>query len=152
MNILEALEILSGYLLKYDEKFIFHPEFIEDVRKLLRNELKGQEKKFFQGLVTQLENINSHKRGVYKIDGNEILKNIGRDSYGNLYEFQSIHINSNQFNIRLIIYFDEEVHPYFLAAFYEKDGQHRSKNSYKKQIPIAKYRLGELRQEGIHEC
>ena len=50
MNILEALEILSGYLLKYDEKFIFHPEFIEDVRKLLRNELKGQEKKFFQGL------------------------------------------------------------------------------------------------------
>lgn len=145
MNIKEAFKLLQDYLTKYNsESFILHPAFIEDLKNLLSKDLNGKEDKFFQGLSTQLDNIASHKRLVYKIDSNEILKNTGVDSLGKPYELISIHIASNQYNIRLIIRFKDDNNPIFLVAFNEKQGKKKSKNSYQVQIAIAKERLAEL--------
>ena len=56
----------------------------------------------------------------------------------------SIHISSNQYNIRLLVRFDSNNNPVFLTAFEEKAGKKKSKNSYSKHIPIAKERYEEL--------
>lgn len=141
MNTKDAIQQLISYFKKYGDIFIIHPEFLKELSSLLKKELKGNEKKFFQKFVTQLDNIVNFKRQVYTVDGNEILK-AGNDEHGNPFELYSIHISSNNYNIRFIISFTESSSPVFLTAFYERGGKRKTDYTIPKQI--AKTRIREL--------
>ena len=73
------------------------PKFLEELRTLLKTDLKGKESIFFKILTTQLSNIKNFGSKIYTIDSNEILQ--GADGH-----YYSIHLQKSQFNVRLIVY------------------------------------------------
>ena len=77
--------------------FFIHPKFLEELRTLLKTDLKGKESIFFKILTTQLSNIKNFGSKIYTIDSNEILQ--GADGH-----YYSIHLQKSQFNVRLIVY------------------------------------------------
>lgn len=131
----EALKLLLKYLTSVQNDFVIHPDFIVDMKKLLKNELKGVEIKFFQQMVTQLDNIIHFGKNVHTVANNEILSGIGRDSDGQPWDLYSIHLNSGgSFNIRFIIKFDENTTPYLLHAFYERKGKRKTDYTIPKKV------------------
>lgn len=72
--------------------FSFHPLFIQELRSLLKKDLKGKEARFFKILSTQLNNIKTFGRSIYTVDSNEILH--GADGH-----YYSIHLQQSQFNV-----------------------------------------------------
>ena len=144
MNKNEALKLLLEYLTSVQNDFVIHPDFIEDMKILLKKELKGVEVKFFQQMVTQLENINHFRKKVHTVANNEILSGIGRDSNGQPWELYSIHLTlGGNFNVRFIIKFDESTTPYLLYAFYERKG--KKKTDYTIPVKISQKRYLELK-------
>ena len=99
--------------------FLIHPKFLEELRTLLKTDLKGKESIFFKILTTQLSNIKNFGSKIYTIDSNEILQ--GADGH-----YYSIHLQKSQFNVRLIVYINDENIPYFLCAFNERSGKNRT--------------------------
>lgn len=116
MNKKEALKVLmeelEGYLV---EGFRFHKYFIEEFKVLLAK-ASGHEKEIFILLVKQLNFVAVLGRQVHKSDGNEIIKYQRKTYY-------SLHLCGKNFNIRLLMTFDEKGNPLFLAAFYERAGK-----------------------------
>lgn len=142
MNTKDALQILQEYLSQYNEEFVIHPEFLGEVAKCLKNELKGSEAAFLKQMSTQLNHIQSFKKTVHQIDGNEILSGVGNDPYGQPWELYSIHMSSKKYNMRFLIKFDENTTPYLLCAFYERSK--KQKTDYTAYKPIAKNRFMQL--------
>lgn len=134
-------EIL-GMLTQLFSGFVLHKEFLKEIRNLLSKELKGKENAFFKSLTTQLNNIKTFGRMVYRVDNNEILK--GADGH-----YYSIHIESKQFNIRLLIYIDDNGIPYFLCCFYERAG--KRKTDYTAHTKVMKARLAQLLEGDANE-
>lgn len=143
MNKDEALRLLSEYLSLRQNDFVIHPEFIRKIKGLLKKEIKGSEAKFFQQMITQLDNIKLSGKNVHKIDGNEILSGVGNDALGNPWSLYSIHLSSDRYNVRFIIKFDDQSVPFLLYAFYERTG--KRKTDYTVPIKISKERFLEIR-------
>ena len=143
MNKDEALRLLSEYLSLRQNDFVIHPEFIREIKGLLKKEIKGSEAKFFQQTITQLDNIKLSGKNVHKIDGNEILSCVGNDALGNPWSLYSIHLSSDRYNVRFIIKFDDQSVPFLLYAFYERTG--KRKTDYTVPIKISKERFLEIR-------
>lgn len=143
MNKDEALRLLSEYLSSRQNDFVIHPEFIREIKGLLKKEIKGSEAKFFQQMITQLDNIKLSGKNVHKIDGNEILSGVGNDALGNPWSLYSIHLSSDRYNVRFIIKFDDQSVPFLLYAFYERTG--KRKTDYTVPIKISKERFLEIR-------
>ena len=136
MNTKDALNVLKKYFTGYTCKI--HEQFIIELGKLLKKELKGKEEIFFKGFTTQLNNIRTFGYLVHRTDDNEILK--GGDGH-----FYSIHLQHKQFNIRFIIYIDKDNVPYFLCCFYEREG--KRKTDYTSYTLVMKQRLEQLLEE-----
>ena len=96
MNTEDMLKELASLL----NSFFIHPKFLEELRTLLKTDLKGKESIFFKILTTQLSNIKNFGSKIYTIDSNEILQ--GADGH-----YYSIHLQKSQFNVRLIVYINE---------------------------------------------
>lgn len=112
--------------------FSIHPKFLEELRTLLKKDLKGKEASFFKILTTQLNNIKNFGSQVYKVDSNEILQ--GADGH-----YYSIHLQKSQFNVRLIVYITDDNISYFLCAFNERSG--KSRTNYSAYIAVMKERI-----------
>lgn len=135
MNQDEAFRILYEYL----DGYIFHPKFVDELKRLLAKELSGKESVFFKLLVQQLHNIDEFGFSIDRIDSNERLKYTD----GNYY---SLHLKRQQFNVRLLICLcreDGKAKAYFLAAFYERAG--KGKTDYSRFEKILPSRLAELK-------
>ena len=131
MNTKDMLATLA----KLFDSFSFHPLFIQELSILLKKDLKGKEARFFKMLSAQLENIKNFGRNIYTVDGHEVLQ--GADGH-----FYSIHLQQSQFNIRLLIYIDENNIPYFLCAFNERAGKRRT--DYTTYTSVMQERLKDL--------
>ena len=70
MNTEDMLKELASLL----NSFLIHPKFLEELRTLLKTDLKGKESIFFKILTTQLSNIKNFGSKIYTIDSNEILQ------------------------------------------------------------------------------
>ena len=131
MNTNEAIQQLLNYL----QDFKVHPSFIKELSSLLKKELKGKEKKFFNILITQLKNIQEFKTMIYTVDSNEKL--LGYD--GNFY---SIHLQQSQFNVRFLVHItDGSIE--LLVAFYERGG--KKATNYSQYEGILEDRLNDLK-------
>ena len=93
MKTKDILELMS----KLFADLKLHSLFIEEIRSLLKKELRGKESEFFRVLGTQLSNIQQFGSLVYTVDSNEKLKGLDRTYY-------SIHLQRSQFNVRMLIY------------------------------------------------
>lgn len=131
MNTEDILKELSFYFMN----FICHQLFIKEFGTILRKNVSGKEQRLFRQLVTQLENIKSFGRLVYRTDNNEQLK--GKNGH-----YYSIHLESSQYNIRLLIYISNNNTPYFLSAFYERAGKRHT--DYSGYISVLDERLRQL--------
>lgn len=119
MNKKEALSALIRNLEEYlSQGFRFHTLFMEEFKGLLQG-AQGHEKEIFALLIKQLNFVKTLGKQVYNADGNEIIKYLEKEYY-------SLHLTGKNFNLRLLMTFDEEVHPVFLAAFYERAGKKNS--------------------------
>ena len=119
-------------LASFLNSFLIHPKFLEELRTLLKTDLKGKESIFFKILTTQLSNIKNFGSKIYTIDSNEILQ--GADGH-----YYSIHLQKSQFNVRLIVYINDENIPYFLCAFNERSGKNRT--NYSTYTTVMKERI-----------
>ena len=108
MNTEDMLKELASLL----NSFFIHPKFLEELRTLLKTDLKGKESIFFKILTTQLSNIKNFGSKIYTIDSNEILQ--GADGH------------------------DENI-PYFLCAFNERSGKNRT--NYSTYTTVMKERI-----------
>ena len=84
MNTEDMLKELASLL----NSFLIHPKFLEELRTLLKTDLKGKESIFFKILTTQLSNIKNFGSKIYTIDSNEILQ--GADGH-----YYSIHLQKS---------------------------------------------------------
>lgn len=134
MNTKEILQTLESLF----SNFILHDQFLKELSALLRKDLRGQEKEFFNCLTTQLDNIKTFGRMVHTTDSNEQLK--GADGH-----YYSIHLVRKQFNIRFIVNIQNEGTPYFLCAFFEKSGKKIS--DYSAYTKVMEKRFQELMNE-----
>lgn len=134
MNTKEALTLLIGEL----SGFRMHERFIKELSALLKKELKGKEKRFFNILTTQLKNISNFGVMVHTVDDNEIIH--GGDGH-----FYSIHFKQSQFNVRFLVYIFDDGTAYFLSAFYERSGKRAT--DYTNHIPALEQRLKDLKED-----
>ena len=102
-------------------KFFFYPS---KIFRRIKNTIKI--------LTTQLSNIKNFGSKIYTIDSNEILQ--GADGH-----YYSIHLQKSQFNVRLIVYINDENIPYFLCAFNERSGKNRT--NYSTYTTVMKERI-----------
>ena len=119
---------------------ICHPKFIDELSELLKTNLSGCSAAFFKSVVQQLSFLKLLGRDVYRADSNEILKYIDDTFY-------SLHLKHKQFNVRFIIYIDDNDIPYFLCAFFERSG--KRKTSYENYKDVFLSRLSEIKEENI---
>ncbi len=139
MNKREALLALANSIEEYLQKgFRFHPVFMEEFKELLHN-ARGHEKEIFSLLIKQLNFVSTLRKQVYKADGNEIIKYLDREYY-------SLHLSSQNFNLRMLMTFDEKETPIFLAAFYERSGKKAS--DYTQWKKVLKGRYEQMQGEG----
>ncbi|MCM1063901.1 MAG: hypothetical protein NC420_05385 [Eubacterium sp.] len=132
MNKKEALSILAQDLEGYMEQgFRFHPLFMKEFKKLLSN-ASGNEEEIFALLVKQLNYVKLLKKQVFTADGNEIIKYLNKEYY-------SLHLLAKNFNLRLLMTFNESNVPIFLAAFYERSGKRNSDYTQWKKVLAARY-------------
>lgn len=130
----DALELLKKVL----GDFCIHKRCLKEIADLLKRDLIGKEKIFFDSLTTQLANIKTFGLLVYTLDNNEQLK--GYDGH-----YISIHLEKKQFNIRLIVYIDNTSEAFLLHAFYERSGKRHT--DYSSCNEIIQARLQELRED-----
>lgn len=127
MNKREAILKLSENLEEYlHQGFRFHSSFINEFKELLHG-AKGHEKEIFALLIKQLNFVKILKKQVYTADGNEKIKNVEREYY-------SLHLSAKNFNLRLLITFDEKDNPLFLVAFYERSGKRKTDYTQWKKV------------------
>lgn len=132
MNKREAFLTLANSLEEYLQKgFEFHPIFMKEFKDLLDG-ARGHEREIFSLLIKQLNYVSSLGKQVYKADGNEIIKYLNREYY-------SLHLSGKNFNIRLLMTFDENEDPVFLAAFFERSGKRVSDYTQWKQVLKSRY-------------
>ena len=113
---------------------------MKDFKKLL-SDASGNEKEIFALLVKQLNFVKELKNQVYTADGNEIIRYLDREYY-------SLHLSGKNFNLRLLMTFDEENTPIFLAAFYERSGKRAS--DYTQWKPVLANRYAEMQEISEH--
>ncbi len=132
MNKKEALSTLVKHLEEYlNQGFGFHSMFIAEFKELL-HDAQGHEKEIFSLLVKQLNFVKMLGRQVYNANGNEIIKYLEREYY-------SLHLSGKNFNLRLLMTFDEEDNPVFLVAFYERGGKKTSDYTQWKNVLKKRY-------------
>jgi len=113
----ELLTQLANFLETYkDCNYIFHKEFITE-------------------LVNIATSVSYHKHRIYTIDSHEHLKWKNTSLY-------SLHMQSKNYNVRLLISFDDDKNPLFLSAFYERSG--KKKTGYEAYTPTANARRNEM--------
>lgn len=133
MNKKEALTALAKNLEEYlQQGFLFHPSFMKEFKELLHN-ASGNEKEIFSLLIKQLNFVKILKNQVYTADGNEIIKYLEKEYY-------SLHLLGKNFNLRLLMTFDEKGNPVFLAAFFERAGKKVSDYTQWKKVLANRYR------------
>lgn len=129
----DALKELISCLTKPNfAEFIFHPEFINEMSKLVKK-LKGNETELYYLLTKQLGFVDECGKNVNIADHNEILKHV------KTFDCYSLHLVGKNFNIRMLMTFVENDRPLFLCVFNEKSGK-RSTN-YTEPVERAKARL-----------
>ena len=138
MNTREILNELA----KLFSNFIMHKRFIKELKDLLSTKLRGKEASFFDCLATQLRNIKDFGVLVDRTDKNEKIK--GFDGH-----YYSIHLQKSQFNVRLLVYINDDSTPFFLCAFYEEEGKKRT--SYSHYTSTLETRYNELLGGGEDE-
>ncbi len=111
MNRRLALQKLVEFLERYSD-FIFHKEFLTDIKQLL-HDISGHEDEFFALLIKQLSFVRDLGINVKGADSNELLKHVTN------FACYSLHLQSKNFNIRILMTFDN-LTPLFLTAFYER--------------------------------
>lgn len=121
-------ESLEGYS---TGDFRFHGRFFEEFKVLLKK-ASGNEREIFNLLIKQLNFVKALGERVDQVDSNEIIKYQERNYY-------SLHLRGRNFNLRLLITFDEESIPIFLAAFYERSGKRASDYTLWKQVLKRRY-------------
>ena len=126
--LLEMAEMLREYL---EKGLLFHKKFAEELKEALVN-ASGSEGRIFNMLGRQLSYVATLGRNVNKADGNEIIKYQKRRYY-------SLHIQGNNFNIRLLMTFNKNDVPLFLACFYEREGKSHSDYSQWTSVLDARY-------------
>lgn len=131
MKTKEILELMA----KLFADLKMHPLFLKEIRQLLSKELRGKESNFFKILSTQLHNIEVFGTMIHTVDSNEKLKNWDKTFY-------SIHLQQQQFNIRLLIYITDDHMPLFLCAFYERSG--KKKTDYTTYKSVLESRLNQM--------
>ena len=132
MNKNEVLFKLTQDLEEYlKQGFQFHPLFIKEFKELL-SKASGNEKEIFSLLVKQLNYVKSLAEQVFKADGNEIIKYLDKEYY-------SLHLSGKNFNLRLLMTFNEDSVPIFLAAFYERSGKRNSDYTQWKKVLESRY-------------
>lgn len=142
MDIKTVLQTFKQKLLEKNHDLFIHPYFKSDLEKLLKKDIKTNKNKFGTDFLKHLSNIVEFGKDIYHVDHHEILKNMGNDTFGNPYEIYSIHISSIEYNVRLLLSFDDEQNPLLLTIFNEKsDSYVSSYESYKK---LAKKRKDDL--------
>lgn len=135
MNKKEVLRLLKENLEKYlPDGFKFHERFMVEFKQLLED-AKGNEKEIFSLLIKQMNFVKVLGKKVDQANGNEIIKYLNEDYY-------SLHLQGKNFNLRLLMAFDEEENPVFLVAFYERSGKKAS--DYTKWKKVLRQRLQEV--------
>lgn len=130
----ELLKQLKKYLEDYtDCNFIFHTEFVKEFVYIATN--VSYQDVFLAQFVAILRNVRDYKHNIYKIDSHEHLKG----KYSSLY---SLHMQTKNYNVRLLISFDNKDNPLFLLAFYERSGKRNT--GYDTYAPTANARRIEL--------
>lgn len=141
MNKKDALRKLAQNLEDYlQQGFCFHPLFMKEFKQLL-SDASGNEKEVFALLVKQLNFVKELKNLVYTADGNEIIRYLDREYY-------SLHLSAKNFNLRLLMTFDGDDTPIFLAAFYERSGKRAT--DYTKWKPVLANRYAEMQELSKH--
>ena len=133
MNKDEALKLLEEYL----GNFAIHPLFFKELTALLQKDLKGKEKQFFDILIRQLGYLSCYGLAIASIDSHERLQGDGHD-------FFSIHLQRQQFNIRFLVYIDNNGKSFLLSAFNERAGNKATDYSHK--IPTLQERLNYFKE------
>ena len=131
MNTTELFEQLEELF----QQFQFHPKCIKELRNLFQKDLSGKEKQFFKSLSTQLNYIKEFGTSIDQVGANEKLKGFNQDFY-------SIHIKGKQYNIRLLMAFDQNKIPAFLCIFNEKNGKRAT--DYSKYTEVIESRFVEI--------
>lgn len=130
----EMLKQLREYLEEYGKfNFHFHKSFITELVEFVK--AVSFQQTFLNQLITILNNIREYTHNIYNVDSHEHLK--GKNS--SLY---SLHMNCKNYNIRLLISFNQKDEPLFLVAFYERSG--KRKTGYDSHTPIALTRRKEM--------
>ena len=108
----EAMLMLKNFL--DEDKFIVSKKFRDDLIYILKNNIKGQEKSFFNLFLKQLNYILTlSEYDVSKANSNEVLK------YCTEFRCYSLHISSKVFNIRILgTYIGNKF--VFLVMFFER--------------------------------
>ena len=143
MNKRKALELLVAYLDEYEDKFIFHDQFLQELTKMVTGELKGNENDFFKLLAKQLMFIDSMREQVDDADGNEKLRHFPEG------DWYSIHVSTKATNGRLLIRFLDDHRPVFLVCFNEKSGKRTS--GYEQYKDVVVNRFMEIKEEWENE-
>lgn len=133
MNKKQILSMLAKNLEEYlHQGFRFHPLFMEEFKGLL-HDARGHEREIFSLLVKQLSFVKLLNKQVYQADGNEIIKYLAKEYY-------SLHLSGKNFNLRLLMAFDKDNNPVFLAAFYEREGKKSSDYTQWKSVLEKRYK------------
>lgn len=143
MNKKKALEQLMKFIEEYEDDFIFHDIFLEELIRMVTSELAGNEKPFFKQLVKQFKFINSQRKNVHMANGNELLKEFPNG------DWYSIHVETKTVNGRLIIRFLDNLQPVFLVCFNEKSGKRISEYEQYKDIVVKRFE--EVKEELSNE-
>lgn len=137
MNKNKLLELIRSNLEKYlNYGFRFHFRFMNEFKELLLN-TSGHESELFALLVKQLNFVKLMGTNVDKADSNEKLSHVQGDYY-------SLHLQAKVFNIRLLMTFDTNKNPVFLASFFERSGKRVT--NYTKWIPVIEERFKEMEE------
>lgn len=138
MNKKTAFDLLIKHLTEYNTQgFIFHSDFIKELRELITKHSAGHEKELFNIMIKQFGFVNTFNTMVNTTDSNEILKGLKNEM-----DFYSLHIENKFLNFRLLMTFTPENTPVFLVAFFEKSGKKVS--SYDKYKPVLKTRYNQI--------
>lgn len=143
MNKKKALALLAEYLDEYDDRFIFHEQFVQELIKIATTELKGNENEFFKLFVKQLKFIDSKRERIDEADSNEKLRHFPKG------DWYSIHVSTKVVNVRLLIRFLLDHSPVFLVCFNEKSGKRSSGYEQYKEVVVNRFK--EIEEEWENE-
>lgn len=133
MNKESVLESLMMIL----SSFSYHLDLPSELISFISG--SGYEAKFFSLLVVRLRQLSV--QGIQAT----VMKEFESIEDG----VYSMHLTGNGFNMRILYGFMPNGQPALLRAFYERAGKKRT--DYTSQLPIAKSRLVQLREEFHYE-